>query len=300
MEELAFVRYLNRNRPKSPETVRAYLSDLRLYENYLGTRGLGILDATDDVMTDYLEYLATKPNPRFQKTGNSLASRNRRVVSIRKYYQFLKSMGADIHDPTEGIECPSPDNDDCKAVDEVELEALLAGVVDLRDKSIISLFLTSGMRISELWHCDRDGFEIYESIEGQIECGSIEVTGKGNKKRTVFFDVVTLDLLEAYLNTRKDSNPALFLSERKQRISKRAIQELVAAWCAKLGISHIHPHQLRHSFACRLANADFPSMTLKQVMGHRDFRTTNRYFKLQDQTVATQYFAAMEIVKQFH
>jgi site-specific recombinase XerD len=101
-------------------------------------------------------------------------------------------------------------------------------------------------------------------------------------------------ILSKYLLNRVDDNPALFLSERKQRMSVRAIQYTLGAWCRKVGYSHINVHRLRHSYATRLANANIDSMILKDLMGHRSLSTTQGYFKLTDTTLARGYFAAME------
>jgi site-specific recombinase XerC len=127
--------------------------------------------------------------------------------------------------------------------------------------------------------------------------GSGEVVGKGNKRRKFYVDETTLNLYAEYYATRTDDNPALFLSERKQRMSVRAIQYTLGEWCRKLGFSHINVHRLRHSYATRLANANIGSMVLKDLMGHSSFTTTQRYFKLTDTTLARGYFSAMEFLK---
>jgi site-specific recombinase XerC len=96
------------------------------------------------------------------------------------------------------------------------------------------------------------------------------------------------------LATRTDDNPAFFLSERKGLISARAIQYTLSTWCQKLGLPHIHPHQLRRSYATRLADA----VQLKEdLMGHNDFNTTLGYFKIRAEKIAQGYFAAMEIYR---
>jgi|ERR1035438_2302861 site-specific recombinase XerD len=91
--------------------------------------------------------------------------------------------------------------------------------------------------------------------------------------------------------------PALFISERRQRMSKRAIQDSVSNWCRKLGISPIHVHQFRHQYGTRLANAGLDIMVLKTLTGHQDPRTTGRYFEIYDHTLSREYHAAMEIAR---
>ena len=84
--------------------------------------------------------------------------------------------------------------------------------------------------------------------------------------------------------------------DARQQISRRAIQERLDFWTRKLGLAHIHPHQLRHSYATRLANANIDSMILKDLMGHDDLATTRRYFHFHDHTLARGYFSAMEFL----
>jgi site-specific recombinase XerC len=115
--------------------------------------------------------------------------------------------------------------------------------------------------------------------------------------RKFFVDDQTILTYAEYLASRTDDNPALFLSERKQRMSIRAMQYTLAAWCKRLGLPHINVHRLRHSYAT-LANAQINSMVLKELMGHSSFSTTQRYFKLSDTTLARGYHSAMEYLRQ--
>jgi site-specific recombinase XerC len=131
----------------------------------------------------------------------------------------------------------------------------------------------------------------------EVFSGSGEVIGKGSKLRRFYVGTETIPIYAQYLTTRTDDHPALFLSERKGRLSARAIQFTLSAWCRKLGIPHIHPHQLRHSYATRLANAGINEMQLKDLMGHADFNTTLGYFKIREERIATGYFSAMEVYR---
>ncbi len=205
-----------------------------------------------------------------------------------------------MNNPTRGIRVGSPNNDECKAVDDSVLSVLLSGIDCLRDKALFTLFVNTGLRIAEMNSLDRVSIEVDQYCDdgGEVRIlGTAEVIGKRRKKRRFYFDQETLSLLSEYLATRTDSNPALFVSERQQRLGIRAIQLILAGWCKRLGLEHIHPHALRHSFCTKLANSNMDSMTLKTLMGHDDLRTTTRYYKLHDTTVARQYFSALEFLK---
>jgi site-specific recombinase XerC len=188
-----------------------------------------------------------------------------------------------------------------EALDSMSYQALLDGITDLRDRAIVSLFLASGLRLSELHQLDVDTIqEIAEDLPNGTEklSGTGRVIGKGARERQFLFDAPTVAAIRAYIESRADDLPPLFLSERKQRLSKRAIQEVLESWCAKLGLKRFHIHQLRHTFATRLANANMDTIVLKDLMGHSSLQTTNGYVKLSEETRARQYFSAMEYLRQ--
>jgi site-specific recombinase XerC len=143
-----------------------------------------------------------------------------------------------------------------------------------------------------MYSLDRDtiSFELDKDEVGRerITCAG-QVVGKGGKRRKFYVDEETLRLYAQYLAARKDDNPALFLSERKQRMCVAAIQYALSAWCQKPGVPHINVHRLRHAYATNLANANISSMGLKDLMGHSSISTTSRYFRLTDTTVARGY-----------
>jgi site-specific recombinase XerD len=290
----------------SPQTIKAYRSDLTFFAQFLKDRGLRITQATPSVIAGYVENLKTRSNPRFGRVGLSEASINRRIASVSGYFNFLRATSnPKLKNPTLVVmrrkrKQQHPDHTS-KAVDDVSLNILLNGITNPRDQAIVSLFVASGLRLSELHQLNIDTLQ---EVAEELENGSTRIwgtgraVGKGLKERQFFFDDVTVAAIRQYLETRKDDDPALFLSERKQRLSIRAIQEVLETWCARLGLKRLHVHQLRHTFATRLANANIEAMVLQDLMGHSRFETTTRYFKLSEETKARQYFAAMEYHKQ--
>jgi len=187
-----------------------------------------------------------------------------------------------------------------KEIDEQILERLLAGITVPRDKCLIALYLSTGLRLTELIQLNRNSIEFRmraDSRGRQSVMGVGTVVGKGSKERAFYVDSGTLPILAEYLASRTDEQGALFLSERRQRISPRAVQYTLASWCKRLGLPHLHPHRLRHSFASRLANAHIDHLQLKELMGHSDFGTTLGYFRISEQRTAQGYHAAMELYR---
>ena len=283
----------------SPETLKAYRSDLVQFENFMLGQGLRRINQLNNaVLNTYIESMREKDNPRFKRSGLSESSIARRLAAVSSYIEFRKLSGhAGLKNPVKDIHMKWRRNRDPKPVDEFDLDFLLTGITELRDRVLVQLFLATGLRISEMHQLNRDSISIEQDVtpNGEIRTmGRGEVAGKGGKRRIFFVDENALRVLADYDEMRKDQNPAMFVSERNKRMSKRSMQWILDKWCKRTGLRHINVHRLRHSYATRLANAGIPSTILKELMGHSSFVTTQQYFKLTDKTLARGYFSAME------
>jgi site-specific recombinase XerD len=302
MELKPFFQHLEEQRRCSRFTVRAYRSDLEIFMSFLKSQSITRLARVDhQVINRYIEHLHNRANARTGKTGLADASIARRLSAISSLFEYTRATtDPKLRNPVTSISRKWQSNAEPKPVDDLTLELLITGMTNLRDRTLFTLFLTTGLRVSELHQLNRNSIviEAEETASGQTRiCGSGEVVGKGNKRRRFYVNEDTLYLYAKYLETRTDSSPALFISEKKQRLSVRAIQYLLQKWCQKLGAPHINVHRLRHSYATRLANSNISSMVLKDLMGHSSFSTTQRYFKLTDNTISRGYFAAMQYLK---
>ncbi len=296
-----FLAHWTTNKNASPRTIRAYRNDLKLFEAFCHDRGIRRIAQVDHALVNtYIEHMQSKPNPRFDRTGLADSSIARRLAALSSYLEYVRATSNHkLHNPLRDLTRRWTKNDAPKAVDDITLEQLLAGITNLRDRFLMALFVATGLRVSEMHQLNRDTirFELEIDDVGQEHVRATgEVVGKGNKRRTFFVDEQTLELYAEYMVIRTDTAPALFLSERRQRMSVRAIQYTLDAWCKRLGVRHINIHALRHSFATRLANSNISSMLLKDLMGHNSLSTTQRYFKLHDTTLARGYFSAMEFL----
>jgi site-specific recombinase XerD len=294
-----FLDFLRTQRRCSEQTLKAYRSDLELFGSYLCEQAISSMGQVDQgVISSYIGHMQKKENPRYARTGLSDASVARRLAAVSSYFEFDRATDhPGLRNPLKEVHRKWKKNNEPKPVEEYTLDFLLASITVERDRTLFYLFYATGLRISEMHQLNRDSIQIQEernAAGAKSYTGWGEVTGKGGKKRKFYVDADTLVILSKYLLNRVDDNPALFLSERKQRMSVRAIQYTLGAWCRKVGYSHINVHRLRHSYATRLANANIDSMILKDLMGHRSLSTTQGYFKLTDTTLARGYFAAME------
>jgi integrase/recombinase XerC len=298
-----YLEHLAINKRCSPQTIRAYRSDLKLFGVFAKQQSITRVAQVDHVaIRRYIEHMQQKDNPRFAQAGLSDASIARRLAALNGYFEYVRATDDHkLRNPLRELSNRWRRNDQPKPVDDATLDSLLEGITNERDRVLFSLFLATGLRVSEMHQLNRDSIKIEVTTNAAGEdqtLGVGEVIGKGGKRRTFYVDEATLMNYANYIIChREDQHEALFLSERKQRMSVRAIEDTLAVWCRRLGLEHINVHRLRHSFATRLANTNISSLVLKDLMGHASFSTTAKYFKLTDTTLARGYFSAMEYLK---
>ncbi|MGA7459197.1 MAG: tyrosine-type recombinase/integrase [Candidatus Korobacteraceae bacterium] len=285
-------------RTQSKETLRAYRQDLQRFESYLNSKHLRVTQVTTSVISDYVRHLRETAG-RTKDGQLAPASITRRLAALSRYYEYLRQeSNGKIRNPFKDFRRPKVDNDLPRAVEEATLHALLGGITGPRDKAIILVFLYTGLRLSELQQLDVDTITVREqrTPAGEvITLGEGEVIGKGSKRRRFLIALEALTAVAAYLKHRPaTSDKALFLSERRMRMSRRAIQFVVQKWCCRLELTHVNCHAFRHSFATRMINAGLPSTVLRELMGHASFTSTLRYSRIRPERVAREYFAALE------
>lgn len=285
-------------RTTSAETLRAYRGDLEKYQQFLRSRGLRANQATVETVEEFVRYRASMPT-RKQRKQLFPASVDRILSVLSSYYEFLRvRSNSRTHNPVTLYKRPKVDNVDFRALDDQTVEQLLHEITDVRDKAIIWVFLSSGLRLSELSQLDIDTIQqrSRKLPDGRVRTiGVGEVVGKGHKRRVFLVDKPALKAVVTYLKVRgKDDNPALFLSKRHRRLSCRSIQDILSRWCRRLNLTHAHVHQLRHTFATRMANAGMSALVLQELMGHSSFTMTRRYFGIRPERLAREYFSSME------
>lgn len=291
MEILGFLTSLE-NRGCSPETIRAYRTDLKLFEIFLRAKKLRTTQVKPKLIEEFCRTAAGGSNA-------SPGTRARRLATLSSYYQYLRANSNDhIKNPVSLVRRPRLGPSSPKAIG-VEAVATLLSVIDnVRDRALLQLLVASGLRLSEAFQLNRDSISVEQETlpTGETRTlGTGQVLGKGRKERIFLVDLPTLEALTAYLSERTDTNPALFISSRGKRLSRRSIEDILHRWCKRAGMKPLRLHSTRHEFATRLANSGMPSIVLKELMGHNSFSTTQKYFRINRSTMAQQYFAAMQL-----
>lgn len=224
--------------------------------------------------------------------GKSLA---RMISAWRGFFQFLALRYAFPVNPCSGLRAPkspkvlpkalSPD-EACRLM-EIPGEDALA----VRDKAILELLYSSGLRLAELVGLDfhPDSLDLNEAI--------VRVTGKGNKTREVPVGRYAIEAVRAWLPHREslvaEDESALFVGKSGRRLTPRAIQYRLAQWAIKLNLSaRVHPHTLRHSFASHVLQSSGDLRAVQEMLGHANISTTQVYTHLDFQHLAQVYDAA--------
>ena len=293
---IEFLNYLSVVKSKSEMTVLEYASDLRLFFRYmLVYRGLVDKETEFDkieisfIDLDFIKTIKISDAYAFlsycrNERGNDNAAISRKVSTLRAFFKYLCVKMKQIpENPMEELESPKLKKSLPKylTLDEsVQLLESIDGRDKERDHAIITLFLNCGLRLSEL--CSLN----YTDIKSD---GTLTVTGKGNKERTIYLNEMCIDAVKDYMKVRpvdgvKDKN-ALFLSGRKNRISPKTVQHLVEKYIEKSGLGDrgFSTHKLRHTAATLMyQKGGVDVLLIKDILGHENLATTEIYTHIVD------------------
>jgi len=278
-----FHDYLHVERRLSPHTRQAYLRDLRKLMTYCDGAGVEDWPALDHL--HIRKFVADH-----HRKGLGSASLHRLLSSIRTFCAFLMREGEMKNNPAVGVQAPRTARKLPDVLDVDQAGQLLSStggdVLDIRDRAIMELFYSSGLRLSELVGLDLDRLDLRN--------GTVEVRGKGGKTRIVPVGRHARRALEAWLARRstllRGETPALFLSRRGRRISPRSVQLRLRQQAQKQNLpGKVHPHMLRHSFASHMLESSADLRAVQELLGHEDISTTQIYTHLDFQHLARVY-----------
>lgn len=225
--------------------------------------------------------------------GLSPRSIQRRLSAARTFYGFLMREGHGSRNPAQDVRAPKLKKRLPATLDADQMGRLLAFRVDdslsARDKAIMELFYSSGLRLSELAGLTLGAIDLADR--------TVNVLGKGNKARIVPVGRHAINALKHWLSERarlaKTATDVLFVGQSGRPLSARAVQLRVAAWGRRQGIGvHVHPHMFRHSFATHLLESSGDLRGVQELLGHADIGTTQIYTHLDFQHLATVYESA--------
>lgn len=201
----------------------------------------------------------------------------RRILS--SFFSWLEDEDYIVKSPVRRIHKIKTDKTIKETYSDESLEKLRDGCNEIRDLVIIDMLASTGMRIGELVRLNRDDINFSER-----EC---IVLGKGNKERTVYFDARTKLHLQSYLQTRKDTEKALFVSLRApfSRLQIGGIEYRLKQIGESLEINKVHPHKFRRTLATNAIDKGMPIEQVQQLLGHQRIDTTMHYAMVKQQNV---------------
>ena len=276
-----FQIYLEVEKNVSAHTRVAYIADIQEFARFLHNNNFiksqnEIINVEPENIREYLSYLYR------QKVKKVTA--NRKVSSLRAFYKYLLRTGKIKNNPAEMIQTLKTEKymPTFLSVDEM-FELLKAqdesSVLSLRNRAMLEIFYSSGLRLSELAGLDLIDLDFNQKL--------VKVRGKGRKERIVPVGGPALKAVQEYLGKigeiRKDTSgnifkKPLFLNARGERITTRSIARIVNEITSKSGIGRkISPHALRHSFATHLLNAGADLRSIQELLGHESLSTTQKY-----------------------
>jgi integrase/recombinase XerD len=247
----------------SLHTLKAYRLQAQLLIRHVGD--VAVQTITHDTLKNYLAETTQHLKP------SSIGHRVRFLKSLFRYAHdeglTLKNPAAKLKEPKQGHRIP-------KALSEDIIEELRVSCQSPLEHALIEIFYTTGCRIGEIQTLNRNSID--------WDSRSIIVRGKGDKEREVYFSTRCAILLKRYIRSRRDTDIALFVTERApRRMSIAQMRYVIKRVASRAGVeTNVYPHKLRHSYATHLLNNGAPLEVIQSFLGHAKMDTTRLYAQL--------------------
>lgn len=256
----------------SKKTLKNYQYNLLIFANY-------IRKPIATVTTIDLRIFLTQ-----RCKGLKPTSVNCQIFILKSFFSWLLTEDMIPKNPMLKIKTTKEGKRLRHAMSEEEIELLRQACITLREKALIEFLISSGCRLSEVVGINKEDINWYEM--------SLNVIGKGNKERKVYFNTKAKILLQKYLKARTDNNDALYVSSKHPfaRLGGRSIEKEIKKIALRAGIDKsIYPHLFRHSFATFKINSGMPLPVLQHILGHENPSTTLIYAELNDENIQHEY-----------
>lgn len=281
-----FLEYIEIEKGLSLKTVKNYDRYLERFFEFSKVKDSG--DITEDKIREFRLHLNRQSGAKVR--GQSPASmkkntQNYHLIALRTFLKYLNKRGQKVIAPDK-IELAKTPQRSLDLISVAELNRLLNApsgneLESLRDKAILELLFSTGLRVSELASLNRDL---------DLSKDEFSIRGKGEKVRVVFLSDEAKDAIKKYLKARKDMDEPLFISlskrkssQKEPRLTTRSIERLVKKYAIKSGISKkVTPHVIRHSFATDLLQNGADIRSVQMMLGHANISTTQIYTHMTD------------------
>lgn len=279
-----FIHYLRLEKQSSLQTQKNYHRDLKKLDEFCLQQSI-----VQPLQVD--AFLVRQCLAQLHQKGLGPRSLQRWLSAVRSFFQWLIRKNHLSKNPCEGIQAPKASRTLPKTLDADQISQLLSKFPDTflgqRDRAMLELFYSSGLRLSEL-----TGLNL---IDIDWPTATVTVTGKGNKTRQLPVGKMAMEALTSWLSWREKqvidpSEKAVFISNKGRRLGQRSVQLRLQKLSVVQGMDQsVHPHMLRHSFASHLLESSSDLRAVQELLGHANISTTQIYTHLDFQHLAKVY-----------
>ncbi len=286
-----FLRSLALEKNASELTVKSYREDLTQTIEFFRTKYEGQKLTLSQITSRHLRaFLVWLSEQEYAKTTIA-----RRIAAVRTWFKFLCRQGAVSANPADGLRAPRQDKKLPHFLSEDALDKLLQAPpaeepLGLRDRAILEILYSAGLRVSELTGLDVGDID--------LDAGVATIRGKGKKERLAFIGGSALRALKTWLQARRGllaengakKAEAVFLNKKGTRLTSRSVGRLLEKYLAQAGLDpRTSPHTLRHSFATHLLDRGADIRSVQELLGHSSLATTQIYTHVTTQRLKERY-----------
>ena len=276
-----FIEYLIIDKKYSENTVKSYNNDLKIFNNYINKQ---INNINENDIKNYIKYL--------NKKNDNTKTISHNISTLRSFYKFLLIEKKVNKNPMEYIELPKTKKSLPKTLSIEEIDKLLdiklKDAFSYRNKAMLELMYSSGLRVSELVNVNIHDIDISNCI--------IRIMGKGSKERIVPLGDYAIKYIEIYLReyreklVKRELNDYLFLNNHGKKMTRQGFFKILKQITKEKGIkTEFSPHTLRHSFATHLLNRGADLRSIQEMLGHSDISTTQIYTHVSKEKLKENY-----------
>lgn len=277
-----FTEYLIIDKKYSDNTIKAYNNDLKKFKNFFKNKDINQIN--ENSIRDYLKYLS--------KEKNDTKTISHNISTLRSFYKFLLIEKKVLKNPMEYIELPKTKKTLPKTLSIEEIDKLLdinlTDSFSFRNKAMLELMYSSGLRVSELINVKIHDIDVSNCI--------IRIMGKGSKERIVPLGDYAIRYIELYLKEHREKliknelNDYLFLNNHGKKMTRQGFFKILKVIAKEKNIkTEFSPHTLRHSFATHLLNGGADLRSIQEMLGHSDISTTQIYTHVSKEKLKENY-----------
>ncbi len=284
-----FLVYMATNDKRSEHTCSAYRTDLEQLRLFLAERQVSSWQTV--TYDDMLAFMIS-----LRERGYATSTVARRTAALKSFFRFLTEKKIISSDPTDQIESPKVNREPPKAITQFDMDELLelplrsSGPESLRDKAMLELLASTGMRVSEL--------VTLELADVSLSKGTVHCRTKSGRERVVPMSASATTALEEYLDiarsqlVRTEGDQTLFLNHRGKQLTRQGFWLILKGYADQLGLHDLTPHTLRHSFAAHLVGEGTDLREVQERLGHASITTTQIYSQMPEPLVREPVHAA--------